>query len=170
MPVDKRVKRIVEFAFLMAIALVLSYLESLIDLSSILPGVKIGISNVVLTFVLYQYGDFATLGFGLSKLFLSMFFLGRLSTLFYSLTGMVFAVIAMIIIHRLPVFSPLGVNVGGAVMHVVGQMCAAVYVLGNVSVLRFVPFLIITGVLSGVFTYIPLRALWKINTHVHQKF
>ena len=170
MPVDKRVKRIVEFAFLMAIALVLSYLESLIDLSSILPGVKIGISNVVLTFVLYQYGDFATFGFGLSKSILSMFFLGRLSTLFYSLTGMVFAVIAMIIIHRLPVFSPLGVSVGGAVMHVVGQMCAAVYVLGNVSVLRFVPFLIITGVLSGIFTYIPLRALWKISTHVHQKF
>lgn len=161
LPAKNRVRRIASFSVLLCTALLLSYVESLISLPFILPGIKIGISNVVLTFVLYRYGDLPAVGFGISKAFLSALFLGATASLPYSLTGMFFALAAMILIRHVRLFSLLGVNVGGAAAHVAGQLCAAVFLLGNISVLRFTPWLVCAGCVSGVLTYIPLRRIMK---------
>ena len=102
----------------MATALIISYVESVLELNIVVPGVKIGIGNVLLTYVLYEYGFPTAAGFGLTRSFLSMFFLGRLSSAIFSLTGMVFAVLAMGAAKKVRPFSPLGVNVSGSVLHV----------------------------------------------------
>ena len=70
-PLSVRVQKIVRLALLMATALILSYVESVLELNIVVPGVKIGIGNVLLTYVLYEYGFPTAAGFGLTRSFLS---------------------------------------------------------------------------------------------------
>lgn len=154
---DNSVRKISELAVLLAAALALSYVENMIVLPIPVPGVKIGISNVLLAYVVCRYSFPVALGFGISKCLLALIFAGRLSSVFFSLTGMLFAVIAMYLCRRIRCFSVLGVNVCGSVCHVFGQLLAAVFVLGNTAVLSFSPLLTLFAVISGLFTYIPLR-------------
>ena len=80
MPLSDKVKKLVRLALLMTAALMLSYVESVISLNFVVPGVRIGIGNVFLTYVLYEYGFPTAAGFGLTRSVLSLIFLGRLSS------------------------------------------------------------------------------------------
>ena len=162
-PLSVRVQKIVRLALLMATALILSYVESVLELNIVVPGVKIGIGNVLLTYVLYEYGFPTAAGFGLTRSFLSMLFLGRLSSAIFSLTGMVFAVLAMGAANKCGLFSPLGVNVSGSVLHVFGQLLAAAFVTETASVLGLLPVYVCVSVVCGVLTYIPLIAVLKFE-------
>ena len=161
-PLSVRVQKIVRLALLMATALILSYVESVLELNIVVPGVKIGIGNVLLTYVLYEYGFPTAAGFGLTRSFLSMLFLGRLSSAIFSLTGMVF-VLAMGAAKKCGLFSPLGVNVSGSVLHVFGQLLASAFVTETVSVLGLLPVYVCVSVVCGVLTYIPLIAVLKFE-------
>ena len=116
---------------------------------------------MLLTYVLYEYGFPTAAGFGLTRSFLSMLFLGRLSSAIFSLTGMVFAVLAMGAAKKCGLFSPLGVNVSGSVLHVFGQLLASAFVTETVSVLGLLPVYVCVSVVCGVLTYIPLMQLAK---------
>ena len=118
---------------------------------------------MLLTYVLYEYGFPTAAGFGLTRSFLSMLFLGRLSSAIFSLTGMVFAVLAMGAAKKCGLFSPLGVNVSGSVLHVFGQLLAAAFVTETVSVLGLLPVYVCVSVVCGVLTYIPLIAVLKFE-------
>lgn len=163
MPLSDKVKKLVRLALLMTAALILSYVESVISLNFVVPGVRIGIGNVFLTYVLYEYGFPTAAGFGLTRSVLSLIFLGRLSSVIFSLTGMAFAVIAMGAAKKSGLFSMLGVNVSGSVFHVFGQLVAAVFVTQTPAVLDLLPFYAVTSVACGVLTYIPLLAVTKIS-------
>lgn len=147
----------------MATALILSYVESVLELSLVVPGVKIGIGNVLLTYVLYEYGFPTAAGFGLTRSFLSMLFLGRLSSAIFSLTGMALAVLAMGAAEKSGRFSPLGVNVSGSVFHVLGQLLAAAVVTQTFSVLGLLPLYACVSVACGVLTYLPLIAVLRFE-------
>lgn len=163
MPLSVKVKKTVRLALLMAVALILSYVESVLGLNLVVPGVKLGVGNVVLTYVLYSLGFPTAVGFGLTRSFLSMLFLGRLSSAAFSLTGIAFAVAAMGLAKKCGLFSPLGVNVAGAVFHVFGQLVAAVFVTATPSVIGLLPLYAVVGSLCGIVTYIPLVAVLKFE-------
>ena len=133
-PLSVRVQKIVRLALLMATALILSYVESVLELNIVVPGVKIGIGNVLLTYVLYEYGFPTAAGFGLTRSF-----------------------------KKCGLFSPLGVNVSGSVLHVFGQLIAAAFVTETVSVLGLLPVYVCVSVVCGVLTYIPLIAVLKFE-------
>ena len=140
-------------AVLAALALGLSTLEGLFPLSLIvpLPGVKLGLANIVTVFALYQLGTGAALAILLTR----------------CLLGGVTAMLVMIALRRCRRLSVYGVSVGGAAAHNIGQMAAACITLGSTMVLGYLPFLLavslVTGTLTGFVTALLMRATQHIQ-------
>ena len=144
-------------AVLAALALGLSTLEGLFPLSLIvpLPGVKLGLANIVTVFALYQLGAGAALAILLTRCLLGGLFAG------------VTAMLVMIALRRCRRLSVYGVSVGGAAAHNIGQMAAACITLGSTMVLGYLPFLLavslVTGTLTGFVTALLMRATQHIQ-------
>ena len=131
-------------AVLTALALGLSTLENLFPVSLVvpLPGVKLGLANIVTVFALYELGAVPALVILLARCGLGSLFAGNVSALLFSLLGGLTAMLVMIGLKRCRRLSIYGVSVGGAAAHNVGQMAAAVITLGNTMVLGYLPFLL----------------------------
>ena len=156
-------------AVLAALALGLSTLGGLFPLSLIvpLPGVKLGLANIVTVFALYQLGAGAALAILLTRCLLGGLFAGNVSAMLFSLLGGVTAMLVMIALRRCRRLSVYGVSVGGAAAHNIGQMAAACITLGSTMVLGYLPFLLavslVTGTLTGFVTALLMRATQHIQ-------
>ena len=157
----KNIQKLAVLSLLLAFSLILSYVESIIPIP-VLPGIKLGLSNIAVVFTLYVYEFPTAIIFGVIKVLLSLIFTGRLSSIFFSLTGIILAVSGMWVLKKTRLFSLLGVNVSGAVFHVLGQMTAAQFVLGNESVWRFLPLMTCLSIVSGILSYLLIYAVFRI--------
>ncbi len=155
-------------AVLAALALALSYLESFFPLALLipLPGVKLGLANIVTVFALYTLGAPMALCILLVRCTLGALFAGNASALLFSLLGGFAAMLVMTALHksRLSIF---GVSIAGAAAHNCGQVLAAVLTLGNAAPLSYLPFLLLvspfTGALSGFIAALLFRAMKNIQ-------
>ena len=105
-----RTKRIAAAGMLAALALILGWLDSLIPLTSALPGLKLGLANLAVVFALYRLGTWSALWVSAAKVLLSALLFGGLSGLMYSAAGAVLSLLVMIVLYRLPQLSPMGVS------------------------------------------------------------
>ena len=162
-------------AVLTALALGLSTLENLFPATLVipLPGVKLGLANIVTVFALYQLGPLPALCILAARCLLGSLFAGNASALLFSLLGGTLAMLVMLALSRLPGLSVYGVSIGGAAGHNIGQMAAALITLGNTAVLGYLPFLLVvslfTGALTGFVSALLLRAIENLlhNTVGH---
>ena len=131
-------------AVLTAMALALSYLENFFPLSLAIPipGIKLGLANIVTLFALYALGPGQALLILLARCLLGAVFAGNMNALIFSLLGGVTAMGVMIALSRLKRLSVYGVSVGGAAAHNCGQVAAAVLTLGNTAPLYYLPVLL----------------------------
>ncbi len=161
-------KNIALCAVLAALALALSTLEGLFPLSLFvpLPGVKLGLANIVTVFALYQLGAGAALAVLVTRCLLGGLFAGNLSAMLFSVLGGLSAMLVMILLKRLPRLSVYGVSVGGAAAHNIGQMAAAVITLGNTMVLGYLPFLLLVSLLTGMLTGFVTALLLRATEHI----
>lgn len=155
-------------AVLTALALGLSTLESLFPVTLIvpLPGVKLGLANIVTVFALYELGAVPALTILTARCLLGGLFAGNLSALLFSLLGGFTAMLAMIALRRCRRLSVYGVSIGGAAAHNVGQMAAAVITLGNTMVLGYLPFLLAVSLVTGTLTGFVSALLFRAMAHV----
>ena len=162
-------KQLTLCAVLTAMALALSYLESGFPLSLAIPipGVKLGLANIVTVFALYVLGPGQALMILLTRCLLGAVFAGNMNALIFSLLGGVSAMAVMIVLSRSRRLSVYGVSVGGAAAHNCGQVAAAVLTLGNTAPLFYLPILLgvalFTGALTGLVTACLFRALAHTN-------
>lgn len=147
---NDKIKKITLIALLSALALIFSYIESLVSLGFIFPGFKIGISNITVLVVLYLLGEKYAVPFGLCKSFFSLLFLGRLSSLCFSVCGMAMSLFIMILLRKTKKFSIFAVSACGSVFHIWGQFLAAAVVFSSFSLLRMLPYLSLLAVVSGI--------------------
>lgn len=147
-------KSLALWAVLSALALGLSTLDSVIPLCALIPvpGVKLGLANIVTLFALYVLGAPAALTILLVRCLLGAMFAGNVSALLFSLLGGFFAMCTMLLLRRSRRLSVFGVSLGGAAAHNVGQIAAAMIVLGDTAVLGYLPFLLALSVLTGGLT------------------
>lgn len=156
-------------AVLTAMALALSYVEGFLPLSLIipLPGIKLGLANIVTVFALYALGPAQALLILAARCFLGSVFAGNLNALLFSLLGGLAAMAVMILLSRLPQLSIYGVSMGGAAAHNCGQVAAALISLGNAAPLAYLPVLLavslLTGALTGYLSSLLFRALNHAN-------
>ena len=143
-------KRLVTISSLVAVAMILSYVEHMIPAFVAIPGVKIGLSNIATVFALYTLGWPYAIGVSLVRIFLSALLFGNFVSLIYSLSGAVLALLVMIGLKKLNLFSTVGVSVAGGVCHNIGQVIAACIVMKTAALATYVIPLLISGTIAGV--------------------
>lgn len=157
-------------ALLTALALGLSTMENLFPITLLipLPGVKLGLANIVTVFALYRLGTRPALSVLVARCLLGSLFAGNASALLFSLLGGLTAFALMALLRRLRGLSVYGVSVAGAAGHNLGQMAAALITLGNTAVLGYLPLLLgvslLTGTLTGFVSALLLQAADRIRT------
>ena len=162
-------KNIALCAVLTALALGLSTLENLFPVSLLipLPGIKLGLANIVTVFALYWLGAVPALVILIARCVLGAMFAGNFSALLFSLLGGLAAMGMMILLKHAGRLSLYGVSIGGAACHNIGQICAAMITLGNTMVLGYLPVLLgvslITGALTGFVTGLLFRAMQTVQ-------
>ncbi len=122
-------KRIATMGMLVGIAFVLSYVEALFPFSIGLPGAKIGLANLAVLAALYLLGEKEAFGIALVRLILVAFTFGNLAAFLYSLGGMVCSYTGMVILKKCKLFSIIGVSCVGGVLHNIGQLLVAFFIL-----------------------------------------
>ena len=143
-------KKAAFLGLMVALAMILSYVESLIPVFAAVPGVKLGLTNVVvLTALVGINGKYAFL-INVIRIILVGFTFGNLFSMVYSLAGGMLSFLVMILLWKTKKFSPVGVSVAGGVAHNAGQIIAAIFILETGKLIYYLPVLCISGVVSGV--------------------
>ena len=147
-------KQLTLCAVLTAMALALSYLENLFPLSLAipLPGIKLGLANIVTVFALYALGPGQALLILVGRCLLGAVFAGNMNALIFSVLGGVSAMLVMILLSRPGRLSVYGVSIGGAAAHNCGQIAAAVLTLWSTAPLAYLPVLLAASLLTGAVT------------------
>ena len=143
-------KAITTCAVLAALALALSYLESFFPPLLPLPGVKLGLANIVVIFALYRLGPGPAAVISFVRVLLMTFMFGNAFALFYSLSGAVLSLTVMLLLKKTGKFSPVGVGAAGGVTHNIGQILCAMVVLETEKLAYYLPVLLVSGTLAGI--------------------
>lgn len=143
-------KKLTILSLLISVAMILSYVESLVPAFVAVPGVKVGLSNIVAVFALYTLGASGAVTVSVIRVFLSSLLFGNFAMMIYSLAGAVLALMFMIIIKTVDAFSEIGVSVVGGVMHNAGQIIAAAFMMENAGIAYYMVPLVISGTVAGV--------------------
>ena len=143
-------KKLVTLSALIAVAMILSYIESLIPTFVAVPGVKMGLSNIATVFTLYALGWPYAIIVSIIRVFLSALLFGNVTSLIYSLAGATLALASMILLKKLDKFSSVGVSVVGGLFHNVGQITAACLVMETTAISLYLIPLTISGTIAGV--------------------
>lgn len=148
-------KKIALNGLLISLALVLSFVERFIPLNLIvpLPGVKLGLANIVSMFSLFYLGISSTLSIIVIRCTLGSLMFGGMSSFLYSLAGALFSLIAMSLLKSGydRVFSIAGISMGGAAAHNTGQLVMASIIMKDAAIFAYLPVLLITGLITGLF-------------------
>ena len=162
-------RRLTRCAVLTALALALSVAEGLVPLTILfpLPGLRLGLANLVTVYALCRLSRREALLILLARCLLGAMFAGNVNALLFSLLGGFAAMLAMIVLVRLGKFSVYGVSVGGAAAHNCGQMAAAVLTLGNTAPLFYLPILLAVSLITGTLTGLVAGCLFQGLEHTN---
>lgn len=155
-------RKLAILAIFIALMLVLGYVESLIPIAPTLPGVKLGLANSVLVYILLVFSWKEALPLMFLKVVLSGLLFSGLSGMLYALSGGLLSMAAMIVIRKVKGISEVGISVTGAVMHNVGQMLVAISIGGTVGMAAYFPLLLVAAVVMGIATGFIAKVLLKV--------
>ena len=145
-------KKLVFLGLAAGAALVLSYVESLLPpLWSAVPGIKMGLPNMVIIFLLYRCGVKEAAAVSLVRLGLSALLFGNLLTLAFSFAGAALSLVLMALMKKTKLFSIVGISVAGGVAHNLGQILIAMLVMETAEIGYYMIFLTISGTVAGAF-------------------
>ena len=146
-----KTKKIALLGVLTTLALVLSYLETLLPpLSTVAPGIKIGLPNIVIVLLLYRFGVVETVVVSIMRVFIVSLMFGNVMTLAYSLVGAILSITLMKLMMKIKLFSEVGVSVVGGISHNLGQILVAIFLFDTVQIGYYMIILSITGTIAGV--------------------
>lgn len=142
-------KRTALYGVLIAVAIVLSYLESLIPAFFAVPGMKLGLTNLVVICALYLLNWQSAIVINIIRVILVGILFGNIYSLAYSIAGAVLSGAGMILLKKTGIFKVITVSIAGGVLHNVGQILIAMFVLHTVSIAWYVLILWFTGIAAG---------------------
>lgn len=143
-------KKVPILGMFISLALIMSYIESILPISIGIPGAKIGLANIVIIIALYKAGAKEACFISVIRIILSGFLFGNMFSIVYSIMGAVFSLAAMIFLKKKTDFSVYGISMIGAVMHNAGQTAAAILVLENTALISYLPVLVVVGTIIGI--------------------
>lgn len=141
--------KIAYWGVFLALALVCSYVESLIPISFGIPGVKLGLTNIVVILMLYTIGAKDAILISVLRIILAGFMFGNAFSIIYSLAGGILSFVVMLLLKKTGKLKILSISTAGGISHNVGQLIVAALVVENYNILFYVPVLIIAGIITG---------------------
>ncbi len=147
---NRKVRTFIVTGVLLALSLVFSYIEILVPVPFPVPGFRLGLSNIVIVFVLFTFGWQYALVMGLLKSLLMFLLFGNLFGLVLSLSGFAFSFTIMAVLGRMRSFSAGGVSIAGGIFHNLGQLLGVFLLTGRASVFRLMPLLSVLGAVTGL--------------------
>ena len=142
--------RVAYCGMLTALAMIFSYVESFIPLNFGIPGIKLGLANLVVLTGLYYLKPGEVFMISICRILLTGFLFGSGMSIVYSLAGGLLSFLAMLVLVKRQLLSRIGVSAVGAVMHNFGQILAACAILHSFALIYYLPALIVSGVVTGV--------------------
>ena len=153
--------RVAYFGVFTALALIFSYVESLIPISFGIPGVKLGLANLIIVIGLYKMPVPEVYVLSVTRVLLSGFLFGNYFSIIYSMAGAILSLTAMAILKKSEGFSVVGISIAGGVFHNIGQLIVAMVIVETFSVIYYVPVLLIAGLLTGLLIGIVSKEMLK---------
>lgn len=145
-----KIRKIAFLGLSITLAMILSFVESQIPVFTTIPGMKVGLPNLVMVFFLYRVGWKETVIVSLIRAFLVALLFGNLQSLIFSIAGAVLSLTGMILLKKTGLFSSIAVSVTGGVLHNVGQIIAACLWTSTVQIAYYLPALLVSGVCAGI--------------------
>ncbi len=142
-------RRLALCGMLIALAMVLSYLEALIPIPLGIPGVKLGLANLVTIIAVYKLKWQDIFLISATRIILSGILFSNMTVILYSMAGALLSILVMLFMKRCRIFGRVGVSIGGGVAHNAGQLVVAFIMLENQNVFYYAPVLILAGCAAG---------------------
>lgn len=130
--------------------MILGYVESLLPLFAGVPGIKLGLPNLIVVFLLYTYGGKEAMLVSTVRILIIGFLFGNLYSIAFSLAGGLCSLAGMRLLKRIPGFSVFGISVAGGVLHNMGQLLIASAVVENFRVFYYFSVLLVSGIITGL--------------------
>jgi len=143
-------KKVAYCGMLCALAMIFSYVEALIPINFGIPGIKLGLANLVVLFGLYRMAPQEILAVQIARILLLGFMFGNGASIIYSLAGGLLSFAVMLLLIRTKLFTPIGVSAAGGAAHNIGQIIVAMVVLRSGGLLYYLAVLMVSGVVTGV--------------------
>ncbi|MBR6444037.1 MAG: Gx transporter family protein [Firmicutes bacterium] len=147
-----RSKSIAVIALLTALALIFSYIEAVIPFNVGVPGVKLGVANIVVVIALYIYDWRYALIVNVVRIFLAGFLFSGVFGIIYSMAGGLLSLLVMVLLKRTGLFSCIGICAAGGVIHNLAQLFTAALLVSNLSIFVYFPVLLFSGIVCGLIT------------------
>jgi heptaprenyl diphosphate synthase len=157
-----KLKELSKIALLTAVALIIFVVEAQIPVPVPVPGVKLGLSNVVTLFAIYTIGRKKAMIVLILRIVLGSLITGQVAAMAFSLAGGLVCYIVMCVVYQFVSERQIWVvSVFGAIGHNLGQIVVAALVVGTASVVFYLPILIVSGIITGLFTGLCAQYLYK---------
>ena len=150
---ESKTRRLTLMALLTAVALIIFTVEAQLPPLAPIPGIKLGLANIITVYAMFRLGPRDALCILLCRIFMGSIFSGQMMTLFFSLSGGLLCWLVMLGMRKLVTEDQIWLcSAVGAVAHNVGQVLAAMWISGTASMIVYLPVLLVSGVLAGLFT------------------
>lgn len=143
-------KKVPRMALMVALAMIFSYVEALIPINFGLPGMKLGLANLVVVIGLYLFPVGEIFLISMIRILLVGVLFGNGTSIIYSLAGGILSFLVMYAIKHIKGFSIAGVSIAGGVSHNIGQIAAAAFLLENIKIVYYLPVLLVSGAVTGL--------------------
>lgn len=146
---NNKAKKIALFGMMVALAFTFSYFESLISFDFVVPGVKLGLANLVVVIALYIMKPGEAFAIAIIRIFLAGLTFGNVYSIAYSLCGGILSFLVMYLVRKTKL-SVIGVSMLGGICHNIGQIIVAAIVMGTSRIAYYLPVLLVAGLITGL--------------------
>ena len=137
-------------AMFAALALIFSYVEALIPIPVPIPGVKLGVANLVILVAIYRLGFRYALTINCIRIVVAGLLFSGVFGMIYSFAGGILSIVVMYLLYRTKLFSMVGVSMAGGVAHNLGQLATACLIVSNIKLMSYFAVLFFSGLISGI--------------------
>lgn len=159
-------KKVAILGVFLALALICSYVESLIPFYFGVPGMKLGLTNVVVLLLLYYFGAKEALLVSVMRILLSGFMFSNAFSILYSLAGGILSWAVMLLLKKTGRFHMVSISICGGITHNLGQILVAMVVVKNYYIFGYFPFLFIGGGITGLLIGLVAQEIYLRTKHI----
>lgn len=160
-------KKVSQVALLATLALIFSYVEMLIPYSVGVPGIKLGIANIVVLIALYTYDFKTAFSVNIIRILMAGLLFNGFFGAIYSLSGGILSLLVMYLLKKTDKFSIVGVSMCGAVFHNLGQLTVAALIVQSPKLFLYFPLLLFSGIITGILMGIICHTIYS---HIPGKY